>query len=624
MSAVLAAAAAAGRLAEIRRQGSGLLLIGSGSFARNSEGSYLTDAATIAWAGVNARRAEDRGDGFAGTLLEGARGNEIRNSNDVTSPTAGWGIDAGLLRAMVAGSAPDGSTSVGEATVDTTGTFRRLHNTVATSYTAGVNSAWVRKVVGDKFTCAIAAAGGTAENQTTTALASAWTRFSARATGSTGATTAILAAPANPESFSSATAGDAFQIAHVQFERNARWPSSYIRTTGAAVERAADVWLFEPSAVEPRLLTGRSQVRVSPQWGTADLVSGHEAWIYGIDSVFNGLRFARGSTGLRVEAIEDDTVRAASNYLTFPRHAILTITVDPVAATIHVAGATAGDGTGSAGTAWTWPCVEGLRLGGVWDDSGRELYGRVSVPVAADDVADLVGLAGFTGTVRAESAVDAGILGDNTTGFWVGVLVDFGSLGGAGDRVWAARGNGGGDGHGWAFFDSGNQFFARMGAVTAAVPTPVLNLTSGSYPSRAGKLQAALFFFDKANERVRLWFSGDQIGTQNTATQYGTGGSRRMLLGNRALADMPASNATPIGLVGGDGYVPTDSEITAWFAGIKAAGDVVAIPGKTTGRWSVRDSADPTATVQATVGSADLTVVGSVTRTELSSWEWGW
>lgn len=342
----------------------------SGTFSRASEASYHTTAAAIAWAAVDALRAEDRGDTYGPQyLFEGSRTNLVQNSEalNATGWTVGGTFAADQTTAPDGGSDADKLTSTGAG--QTAG--RLLYNTGGTS-TPLTASIWVKQgTQGNK----VSVRAGSANNTDYTPTAS-WQRIFHTYTGGSAVNEILVAWNLWGGSGGTGVTGDNHFFWGAQLEGE-RFPSSYIRTSGATATRAADVLTFTAGQIPSWFWNAPWTCRAWPRWANTDLASGDVFTLFSLGDVNNSVRVRHNGTDIRVEAVQGGTVKASSPAVgAKARHALWTIKVDPAAGVVSLDGV-----AGSAGTAWTWASAT-VRVGGVVSDAA-EWRGRIEAPVAA-------------------------------------------------------------------------------------------------------------------------------------------------------------------------------------------------------------------------------------------------
>lgn len=352
-----------------------LLAYSKASFVRSSEGSYQTGLATLAWAGVNVPRFEDRGDGLGPLLLlEGARQNFLPRSEELDN--AAWNLDNSATVTANSDTAPDGV-----ADADRVNHGATVNGGVRSAQFAGTSdndiamiSAWARILTAGGNSFRVLRRDATVSANVDYLLTPVWTRFSTAVPLLTGATNVDAR-------FYNHTDGLARQVFvwGTQFEVSASqsFPSSYIRTAAAAVTRQPDSVSWAAGDVANRL-------RVGPRWAItfAPYFAHNEepniVVLVSMDGSVNNSVWYNGSTD-RFEVLQGGAAKVSSNVVTFSRHQCLTIIVDPVAGTIEVQGATTGNGL-VAGTPWTWASGT-VYIGAA--GATNHAFGRYSLPRVA-------------------------------------------------------------------------------------------------------------------------------------------------------------------------------------------------------------------------------------------------
>lgn len=340
-----------------------LSLLSSGVFTRASEGSYLTGAPTdgssafLAWAGNNVRRIEDRGDGLGPMLLmEGSRTNYALQSRALDN--AAWTAGTATVTANQNGG-PDGATLADRvnATSGQAGPSEASKGQVAFS----VASAWARAVSGTVQHQMVLSQGGTALAAKATARSTTYGRseVSGNCTPGSAGVIPLDASDRSGIGGQVATAQDAY-IDLVQIE-SGHWPTSAIRTTAAAVTRAADA-LSYAAGQYPAAFCDRGVVfAFAPDCSSAELAASATQFC----PVWLGAGSANGifvSSSLVVSAWLSNAQKIASSPISWSRGQLLTITVRPSAGTLTIAGASSGNGTYS-GTPYAWSPSDALWIG---------------------------------------------------------------------------------------------------------------------------------------------------------------------------------------------------------------------------------------------------------------------
>lgn len=344
---------------------------GDMTFARSSEGSYLTAApgtgasAFLAWASSGALREEDRGDGAGAlALLEGQRTNQILRSQELDDGS--W-TTAGTVTVTAGQDSPDSGTTA-ERTQCASGT-----NILYQSLTPGSGyrslSAWVRAASGTVDHNVYVYDGSAAYYAGQTGISTTYRRLALTQSLASGAGN-VGACDGRTGGGVSAGARDAY-VALMQLEAG-KFPTSSIRTAAVSATRLADE-LTMTSGIPAGLFTGRGEfANFSPVYGSADLVFNDVAWLLSIDGADDGIRIYHDGTDCYVEALAGGSVVAASQAQGWSAHGVMgAVSWDPAAGLVYVDGV-----AGPAGTPWSWT-PGNIRVGGVYGTSGDEAYARL-------------------------------------------------------------------------------------------------------------------------------------------------------------------------------------------------------------------------------------------------------
>lgn len=334
------------------------------TFSRSSEASYLTSAPTsgasafLAWASTDALRMEDRGDGAGPlALIERSATNHLLYSRSMTN--LAW-TPATYTRTANAGNGPDGTA----VATRVQGSALALDQIVlGLGGVVMCGSVWLRRYDGTTGSGQMLIYNPVAANGSTS-LAATYQRFASRATGADKLRVVDSADRSGSGGIAAYTADLLADLA--QFEPG-YYPTSAIRTTSAAVVRAADVATLASALVPASMLSKRwGFAQLSPVFGSSDLVSGDVRVLESHGDANNCLRIRHTGTDVRMEAVQAGVVRASSAALSFARHALLgPIWRDPEAGSVSVAGV-----PGPAGTPWTWSAAD-LRIGGIYGGAGE-------------------------------------------------------------------------------------------------------------------------------------------------------------------------------------------------------------------------------------------------------------
>lgn len=331
-------------------------LFAGGTFTRSTEGSYLTAADALAWAGVNERRLEYDASlpGGRGLLLEVSRTNELLRSRELTD--AAWTAGTGTTTADQATS-PDSTTSAERVNV-ASGQFSPYQTLAGT----GIKtlSAWVRAVAGSvSHQMYIPDGGGALANFAS--IGATWTRRDLTKTVVTGPASAVCCDGRDLTASGGqvATAQDIYADL-IQFEPGA-FPTSAIRTTAAAVTRGADVLSYAVGQYPASFPTRGFRFRFVPRYTRAEMIAaGQGAWLVSLagGAGTDALQWTFGGGVGQLYLYDTETHAGGTLVATglnwSGRDTVVTVDVQPELGKIVLSGLTAGDGTYSP-AAWGWP-----------------------------------------------------------------------------------------------------------------------------------------------------------------------------------------------------------------------------------------------------------------------------
>ncbi len=360
--------------------GGTLDLFVGGTFTRSTEASYMTSANTLAWAPINTRRIEIRGDGLfpsqggQGLLLEGARENLCLHSEAFAN--AVW-TAALLTVSSNSVAAPDGDVDADtlEFTADATAQISQPFSAIPANAARAVCTVWLRAAAAQTVRLYLLQKDAATEGAAVECvLTTAWQRFELNQAVGTGVAAPVLII----RNHSDAAARDVYAWG-AQIECSAatcQFPSSYIRTGAAAVIRASDVLSYAAGSYPAGFLTaGVAIIDLAPNMSDANIVANPATHIiFGNDtSTF----FALGIDGV---AVLKHVVAAVeiTRACTWSRAQALTLTDRPSQGKITVLGATTGDGT-TTGTAsaFTAAAIQFGSISGSFSFHGR--FGRYVV-----------------------------------------------------------------------------------------------------------------------------------------------------------------------------------------------------------------------------------------------------
>ena len=325
--------------------GVSLSLLAGGTFSRSTEGSYLigapTDGSTpfLAWAGVDVRRMEDRGDGYGSMLLmEGSRTNQAPAPRDLTS-VAWTNAGSGSTATAAQPNSPDATSNATRVQIAAAAGFSRWY---AITPGGGRFSVWAKTRNGNPWGSQMGGAnphvfpstGGVwrrddADDGTATAFTPVW--------WGTGIAAAIDV-----------------DVDLLQYEVG-EWPSSAIRTGGGT--RAADVLSYAAGQYPYTFCTRGLRLQYMPNFSSAELVASGAvstllSWSGGAGT--DRLMFSHAG-GLASVYTQDSTTGAqGTGTKTWNRGQLLTIDVYPSLGRVVCSGFASGDGTASV-TPFSWP-----------------------------------------------------------------------------------------------------------------------------------------------------------------------------------------------------------------------------------------------------------------------------
>lgn len=229
---------------------------------------------------------------------------------------------------------------------------------------------------------------------------------------------------------------------------------------------------------------------------------------------------------------------------------------------------------------------------------------RVQTSVASAGPASIGGLQGWDAVSLLVTGLGTGLLG-STSGDWMAWL---GRLDARTTNVTRFLPNNitAGTTNGCRFIALGTNdtvdFRATFTGGTAVTPTKALT------NAEIGKLAIWVGVYDQPNARVRLYCNAVEVGNADVSgLGTRTPSAGRTAVGNRAdTAGSPAVEWSIFGLMGGDGFVPTQVELAAQLASTQATGVFASIAGKTTLGWRFPTTWNPPSTISPFVGSEPL------------------
>jgi hypothetical protein len=331
----------------------------------------------IAFVGNNVARFEN---GLY--LCEGERTNLLAESND---PSA-WSGNNLSARTDNYAVAPDGTVDAGRLVSDGVGNFNFASLQAAASEEVPyAGSAWLKDETNTgahnyslHFGTDVSTGTGAYEDGAIPPSA-VWVRRGGLWTGG-GTVVAVEAkiyVDSNASSAPGAASGDSLLMYGAQIETG-RFPSSTIRTDGAAATRAADILQFADGSYPTRLRSGRWKFVFEPLFSSTEFVADNYFWTFGAAPDVNYIRLAAGNS---LQVAQSTTLKVACSGITYSRYQRITVILDSVAGTVEIQGATTGNGV-TAGTAWTMPSATRLNVGSR-EDGVLQCFCRLSEPYAA-------------------------------------------------------------------------------------------------------------------------------------------------------------------------------------------------------------------------------------------------
>lgn len=342
-----------------------LIDFSGGTFTRASNGTYHTGQSTMNVVGVNVKRfPATYGDRSDMVLCEGARTHLASRSEEFDN--AAW-VKTNCTITADSEVAPDGTTTGDVLTTTASGIAATCVFTSVVS-----NSLWFAVYVRRKTTtqvCSITASnGGTTSNLDFTPGVD-WSKYLV-ARNAAGAANIMTIRP--HATAGTGTAGDDMSIWGAD-SMTLVLQASYLKTQAANVICQADTFTYAAGTWDTRLATGKSTFYVSPTNDSADISQATTYFSFGGSN--DDIRMSNTD---RVTVVAGGATMVQGNVLTWSKHSLIRIYVDPSAGMLRVSGATTGNGT-TIGTPWSWPTGVALRVGGIYGGAA-EAYARISEP----------------------------------------------------------------------------------------------------------------------------------------------------------------------------------------------------------------------------------------------------
>lgn len=341
-------------------------LFSGGTFTRASDGTYQTDADSIATAASNVRRIENRGDGLGDMLLlEGAGSNQAIYTVEWNS----WGGEGGSSLATTTEIGPDGTdTTVRDVTFGANviaRVYRVMGGLAPADGATCVVSVWARVASGTaQFRLGLRQKDGvTHVYGSPHTVTTSWQRFDSAVSVGTGVAMprVIIASDGSGSSYNVLCYGP-------QAENAVYWPSSYIpNPIGNTTARSGDVLSYAVGEYPDVLTTAGGRLTVALPCTSAEFVSAGGTyrilWLAGVAA--SGIQFVPQTGSNIAVRLYNNNASLISRVITLDeRDQLLTLEWGVGASSsLAVSGATTGDGTGTGAATPLWSTETGIQIG---------------------------------------------------------------------------------------------------------------------------------------------------------------------------------------------------------------------------------------------------------------------
>lgn len=363
------------RLARVRGLTSGgaapalLNPLSGGTFTRSTEASYLTSPSTIAWAAVDERRNE-----FGSLLYEGSRTNLLLRSEEFGD--AAWTASSLTVTANT-DTAPDGDVDADSLafTASASASISQPFASTPADAATAVCTVWLRAAAPQTVRLRLRQKdGATFGSDVSCSVTTTWQRFELKQAVGSGASAPALFIQNHTDAAARTISAWGAQVecsaATIQF------PSSYIRTAGTTVTRAADALTYADGQYNAALLTSGFRVMYMPLGSSAELttaaVSQTLLGFGGGNTETVIVSFTGANAQVYLQKGGDRLLTNAS----WSRLQALSLTVRPTANSAVLSGYSTGDGTYAAGGAFSFSTGT-MRIGARVVAGDINFFGRI-------------------------------------------------------------------------------------------------------------------------------------------------------------------------------------------------------------------------------------------------------